>query len=122
MNPIPDNPLLHCVALFPDRGDYMNPFLEQLAVAFPGIDTNQNTWTALTEPRPCVYGPLVWNPWRWHLLFDSLPPYIVGRQQPLPPDDTVDLEHRKWQVAETGASQVPCLKSEHGVQVFTRLT
>jgi hypothetical protein len=55
------------------------------------------------------------------VLFNSLPPYIIKRQQPLPLGDTLDLEHRKWKVTETGSSQIPCLKSDLGIQVLTRI-
>ena len=55
------------------------------------------------------------------VLFNSLPPYIIKRQQPLPLGDTLDLEHRKWKVTESGISQVPCLQSDFGIQVFTHI-
>jgi hypothetical protein len=55
------------------------------------------------------------------VLLNSMPPYIIKRQQPLPLGDTLDLEHRKWKVTESGCSEILCLKSDFGIQVFTRI-
>ena len=265
LNPIPENALLHCIALFPEQKDYVRPFLAKLSALLPEIDSAQENWTALAAPRPTLFGPLIWKHWKWHLLidmtglpqnireivdqarteevtttaignhrmsamlflvaapenagpmermqalcqiawtllkvgasvlvwpggrsawhrdrlididplsisaehahlfvsfdvagpaedrlwvrtfgmrqfglpdlaciaannsedfqaadvlFNSLPPFIIKRQEALPLGDTLDLEHRKWKVTESGCSQIPCLKSDFGIQVFTRI-
>jgi hypothetical protein len=265
MNPIvPDNSLLHCIVLLPAWKDYIQPLLKRLPIRLPGIDTTQKNWTAVTTPRPCLYGPYSWNEWKWHLLigmtalpedirqivdlarteeittqairehkmyvmvflvgapdgiepmeqmralcqiawtlldvgasvvvwpagrsawhcnrlidiapsslsaqhahlfvsydvaghaddrlwvrtfgmsqfalpdmacivantsenleavdvlFNSMPFHIIQRQEPLPLGDTLEIEHKKWKVIESGISDIPCLNSEFGIQVFSR--
>ena len=55
------------------------------------------------------------------VLFNSLPPYVIQRQQPLPLGDTLDLGHRKWKVFELGSSETPFLKSDFGIEVLAQI-
>jgi hypothetical protein len=79
IQPIPEDALNHCLVLFEQGADVIVPrFLEAFADRFPGTDTDPETWTMLTQPRPCVFGPLAWQRWQWHILVDlkGMPPQV----------------------------------------------
>lgn len=70
MNPIPTSFLLNCIALFPEQADYVQPFLARLAVRLPGIVTTNKNWSAVSSPRPCLFGPLYCKGWTWQVVID----------------------------------------------------
>src|SRR5438309_9121552 len=75
---IPHDALNHCLLLFEQGEDVVPRFLEAFADRFPGTDANPETWAMLGQPRPCVFGPLAWQRWRWHILLDlrGMPPQV----------------------------------------------
>ena len=56
-----------------------------------------------------------------NVLLNSFPRYLIQRQQPIPVGDTVECEKWFWKVTESGTFDIPALRSDFGVQVFTRL-
>ncbi len=78
--PIPVEPLIHCVLLFDREQNVVGPFLEAFADRYPGADTMTDQWTSWPEPRPCAFGPLAWQRWRWHALVDpgGMPPAVAA--------------------------------------------
>jgi hypothetical protein len=84
--PIPPNPLNHCLALFEEPSNIARDFMEAFADRFPGTDTNLPEWTVLSQPRRCAFGPVRWQRWRWHILIDleGMPPQaaeVLGQAQ-----------------------------------------
>jgi hypothetical protein len=78
--PLPAEALNHCLLLFERGENVVAPFLEAFADRFPGADIDPEQWASLGEPRPCAFGPVAWQRWRWHILFDlqGMPPQVAA--------------------------------------------
>lgn len=70
MSPLPDQPLIHAIALFSSQQDHITTFARRIQRMIPGIAPDPAGWTAVREPRECLYGPLTGSGWKWHVLFD----------------------------------------------------
>lgn len=78
--PLPARTLNHCLLLFERGENVVAPFLEAFADRFPGADIDPEAWISLGEPRPCAFGPVAWQRWHWHILFDlqGMPPQVAA--------------------------------------------